>query len=244
MSHLHFDHAGGLLARRRRAGVPARHDRRPARRVGDRARRQPAARRQLRPARAAAGPRLGRARAGPTASARSCPACRSCPTGGHSAGHQAIVVAGAGDGGRPLAFFGDLCMRPWSANPRWVTAFDDFPLDSVEVKASLFRQAADEDWTSSCPTSRATRRPARRAIAIASGRARLSDELGATRRGRMTYAADVTSGRHEFLPFGRWSSPRRGLGCRQTQTDRRTTGLSSADSQIRRRDAERLRSRH
>jgi hypothetical protein len=38
-------------------------------------------------------------------------------------------------------------MRPWSANPRWVTAFDDFPLTSVEVKASLFAQAADEGWT-------------------------------------------------------------------------------------------------
>jgi hypothetical protein len=37
-------------------------------------------------------------------------------------------------------------MRPWSANPRWVSAFDDFPLDSVEVKASLFASAADEGW--------------------------------------------------------------------------------------------------
>jgi hypothetical protein len=38
-------------------------------------------------------------------------------------------------------------MRPWSANPRWVTAFDDFPLDSVVVKGELFAQAADEGWT-------------------------------------------------------------------------------------------------
>ena len=67
-------------------------------------------------------------------------------TGGHSAGHQAIVVRGTGPGARSLAFFGDLCMRPWAANPRWVTAFDDFPLDSVEVKGELFRRAADEDW--------------------------------------------------------------------------------------------------
>jgi len=37
-------------------------------------------------------------------------------------------------------------MRPWAANPRWVTAFDDFPLDSVVRKAELFGQAADEDW--------------------------------------------------------------------------------------------------
>jgi glyoxylase-like metal-dependent hydrolase (beta-lactamase superfamily II) len=68
------------------------------------------------------------------------------PTGGHSAGHQAIVVRAGGSGGRALAFFGDLAMRPWSANPKWVTAFDDFPLDSVLAKGELFRRAVDEDW--------------------------------------------------------------------------------------------------
>jgi len=65
-------------------------------------------------------------------------------TGGHSGGHQAVVVRGTN---RTVGFFGDLCMRPWSANPRWVPSFDDFPLTSVEVKASLFRQAAEEGWT-------------------------------------------------------------------------------------------------
>lgn len=74
-------------------------------------------------------------------------------TGGHSKGHQAIVVRGpgaragtAGTDGRTLAFFGDLGMRPWSANPRWVTSFDDFPLDSVEIKGELFERAASEHW--------------------------------------------------------------------------------------------------
>ena len=66
------------------------------------------------------------------------------PTGGHSAGHQGVVIRGQD---RTVAFFGDLCMRPWSANPRWVTAFDDFPLDSVLVKAALFARAAEEGWT-------------------------------------------------------------------------------------------------
>jgi glyoxylase-like metal-dependent hydrolase (beta-lactamase superfamily II) len=66
------------------------------------------------------------------------------PTGGHSAGHQAVVIRGVD---RTVGFFGDLCMRPWSANPKWVTAFDDFPLDSVTVKAALFARAADEGWT-------------------------------------------------------------------------------------------------
>src|SRR5258705_1797379 len=68
------------------------------------------------------------------------------PTGGHSTGHQAVIVRGTGDGAKNLAFFGDLLMRPWAANPRWVTAFDDFPLDSVSRKVELFAQAAEEDW--------------------------------------------------------------------------------------------------
>lgn len=68
------------------------------------------------------------------------------PTGGHSTGHQAVIVRGTGDGARTLAFFGDLLMRPWGANPRWVTAFDDFPLESVAKKGELFAQAVEEDW--------------------------------------------------------------------------------------------------
>jgi glyoxylase-like metal-dependent hydrolase (beta-lactamase superfamily II) len=69
------------------------------------------------------------------------------PTGGHSVGHQAIVVRGSGPSARTLAFFGDLAMRPWSANPKWVTAFDDVPLDSVLVKGELFARASAEGWT-------------------------------------------------------------------------------------------------
>ncbi len=65
-------------------------------------------------------------------------------TGGHSGGHQAIVIRGPD---QTIGFFGDLCMRPWSAHPRWVPSFDDFPLTSVEVKASLFKQATEEGWT-------------------------------------------------------------------------------------------------
>ena len=81
-------------------------------------------------------------------------------TGGHSGGHQAIVVRGSGG---TVGFFGDLCMRPWSANPRWVPSFDDFPLASVEVKASLFRQAAEEGWT--VVLSHEPRRPVGRLVA-------------------------------------------------------------------------------
>ena len=70
---------------------------------------------------------LGQAGLGRRASTRSCPACPSCPTGGHSTGHQAVIVRGAGEGARTLAFFGDLLMRPWAANPRWVTVVRRLP---------------------------------------------------------------------------------------------------------------------
>ena len=65
-------------------------------------------------------------------------------TSGHSGGHQAIIVRGSV---RTIGFIGDLFMRPWNANPRWVASFDDFPLTSVEVKARIFAEAAEEGWT-------------------------------------------------------------------------------------------------
>ena len=147
MSHLHFDHAGGLLLADGTKAFPR------ARIVAQRAEweialgDELAARGLLRPAGAAArgglGCRgLGRGRPGAAAGrVASCgPAATRRATRRSSCGARARVPV-------PLAFFGDLCMRPWSANPRWVTAFDDFPLDSVEVKGELFRRAVEDDWT-------------------------------------------------------------------------------------------------
>ncbi len=154
MSHLHFDHAGGLLDADGARAFPRATDRRPAGRVGDRPRRQPAARRVATTSPSCGSSATGAPRAGPTASARSCPGVSVVPTGGHSAGHQAIVVRGGGAGGRTLAFFGDLRMRPWSANPRWVTAFDDFPLDSVARQGRAVRAGPPtRAGSSSCRTS-------------------------------------------------------------------------------------------
>ena len=144
MSHLHFDHAGGLLradgsrAFPRASIVAQRAEWEIA--LGDNSRLvasydQPEIRlvREWGEADWADGER------------EVLPGVSVVPTGGHSAGHQAIVVRAPG--ARPLAFLGDLFMRPWAANPRWVTAFDDFPLDSVSVKGTLFARAAQEDWT-------------------------------------------------------------------------------------------------
>ena len=143
LSHLHFDHAGGLLAQDGSAAFP--RARIAAQRLewefalGDNPRLQASYEQgELRLVEQAgwAGAVDGEAEL--------LPGVTAIRTGGHSGGHQAVVVRGRE---RTVAFFGDLCMRPWSANPRWVTSFDDFPLTSVEVKVGLFRRAVEEGWT-------------------------------------------------------------------------------------------------
>ncbi len=63
--------------------------------------------------------------------------------GGHTPGSQATIIRGRE---RTLLFMGDLFMRPWQANPRWVTAFDDAAWISVDAKSSIFAEAAAEEW--------------------------------------------------------------------------------------------------
>ena len=143
MSHLHFDHAGGLVAADGSRAFPR------ARIVAQRAEWEIALGSNPRLVASYVQPELTLVRdwgvEGWVDGEREVlPGVSVVPTGGHSAGHQAIVVRAAG--APPLAFFGDLAMRPWSANPRWITSFDDFPLDSVLVKGTLFAQAADEGW--------------------------------------------------------------------------------------------------
>ena len=184
MSHLHFDHAGGLLRADGEQAFPHARDRRPAGRVGDRARRQPAARRLVRPARARAGQGLGRTGLGGWR-AGAAPGRHGHPDRRPLDRHQAIVVRGTGDGARTLAFFGDLFMRPWAANPRWVTAFDDFPLDSVAKKAELFAAGRRRGLARRrCRTSATTRSAGWSAIATASASSRSRTRRRRRRVGR------------------------------------------------------------
>ena len=143
VSHLHFDHAGGLLTAAGGRAFPR------ARVVAqaDEWRFALGANPRLQASYEQADLRLVEPWAAPEAAdgdEEIMPGVSVIRTGGHSGGHQALVVRGSNV---TVGFFGDLCMRPWSAHPRWIPSFDDFPLTSVEVKASLFRQAAEEGWT-------------------------------------------------------------------------------------------------
>jgi glyoxylase-like metal-dependent hydrolase (beta-lactamase superfamily II) len=145
LSHLHFDHAGGLLRADGERAFPH------ATIVAQKAEWQIALGDNPRLVASYVQPELELVQAWgeqgwSDGEKELMPGVSVIPTGGHSAGHQAIVVRGTGDAAGTLVFFGDLFMRPWGANPRWVTAFDDFPLDSVSQKAELFGQAADEGW--------------------------------------------------------------------------------------------------
>jgi glyoxylase-like metal-dependent hydrolase (beta-lactamase superfamily II) len=143
LSHLHFDHAGGLLtARGERAFPRARVCAQAVEwdfALGDNPRLQASYdQAELRLVEDWARP------GSPDGEAELLPGVSVIRTGGHSGGHQAIVVRGPAG---TVGFIGDLLMRPWSANPRWLPAFDDFPLTSVDVKERLFRQAVEEAWT-------------------------------------------------------------------------------------------------
>jgi glyoxylase-like metal-dependent hydrolase (beta-lactamase superfamily II) len=145
MSHLHFDHAGGLLRADGSKAFPR------ARIVAQRAEWDIALDDNSRIVASYDQPELRLVHEWGSEGAvdgetELLPGVSVVLTGGHSKGHQAVIVRGTGAAARTLAFFGDLGMRPWSANPRWVTSFDDFPLDSVEVKGELFARAAADGW--------------------------------------------------------------------------------------------------
>ena len=153
MSHLHFDHAGGLLRADGSRAFPR------ATIVAQRAEWEVALGDNPRLVASYVQPELALVRdwgaEGWAEGEREIlPGVSVVPTGGHSTGHQAIVVRSGGAGARPLAFFGDLLMRPWAANPRWVTVVRRLPARfGRRARPSCSRRPPTRTGSSSCRTS-------------------------------------------------------------------------------------------
>jgi glyoxylase-like metal-dependent hydrolase (beta-lactamase superfamily II) len=65
-------------------------------------------------------------------------------TGGHSRGHQATLVQGDGRAG--LLHLGDVLATQAQLPPTWVSALDDFPLDTIRAKREWLPKAAQQGW--------------------------------------------------------------------------------------------------
>ncbi len=72
-------------------------------------------------------------------------------TGGHTRGSQAVLL-GTPRAGHPEPagergiFWGDLIPTRWQIPVRWTSAFDDYPIQAVEVRNQLVTRAAAEGW--------------------------------------------------------------------------------------------------
>jgi glyoxylase-like metal-dependent hydrolase (beta-lactamase superfamily II) len=64
-------------------------------------------------------------------------------TGGHSEGHQVVFVRSKGE---TVLFFGDLMPTVHHLPPLWTMAYDLSPMDVIERKRELLEEAAAEGW--------------------------------------------------------------------------------------------------
>jgi glyoxylase-like metal-dependent hydrolase (beta-lactamase superfamily II) len=73
-------------------------------------------------------------------------------TGGHTRGSQAVLLGAQNGGARAedpqerAVFWGDLIPTRWQIPVRWVSAFDDYPISAVEIRNELVHRAAAEGW--------------------------------------------------------------------------------------------------
>jgi len=67
-------------------------------------------------------------------------------TGGHTRGSQAVLLGRAEANGERGIFFGDLIPTRWQLPVRWTSAYDDYPIEAVEVRQALVSRAAADGW--------------------------------------------------------------------------------------------------
>jgi len=71
------------------------------------------------------------------------PGLAAMVTGGHTAGHHALLFQ---SGGQTAAYLGDLCPTTAHLPTMWCMAYDVYPLDTRRRKPAVLGQAADENW--------------------------------------------------------------------------------------------------
>jgi len=65
-------------------------------------------------------------------------------TGGHNGGHQVVEIA---SGGEKAMHLGDLLPTHAHANPLWVMAYDNFPMEAIAAKEQWMKRGiADSAW--------------------------------------------------------------------------------------------------
>jgi glyoxylase-like metal-dependent hydrolase (beta-lactamase superfamily II) len=154
LTHLHYDHAGGMVDAGGRPVFPN------ARYVVQRDEAEAAHGDELRLAGLMEVEQLDLVRAaGQLAEVNGevelVPGVRVLRTGGHTRGSQAVLIGIERPGrraGDPLPdhaiFWGDLIPTRWQIPVRWTSAYDDYPIDAIEVRNVLIRRAAAEGWWS------------------------------------------------------------------------------------------------
>jgi glyoxylase-like metal-dependent hydrolase (beta-lactamase superfamily II) len=72
------------------------------------------------------------------------PGIRTLLTGGHTRGHQIVLMESRGE---KAVHLGDLLPTHAHFNPLWITAYDNFPLDSIQMKERYLKQyVAEGAW--------------------------------------------------------------------------------------------------
>ena len=151
VSHLHYDHAGGML------GPDGRPAFRNARYVVQREEAEAAHGDELRLQGIMEVEQLDAVRAAGQLAEVSgevelVNGVRVLRTGGHTRGSQAVLIGvergggRAGDPGDRAIFWGDLIPTRWQLPVRWTSAYDDYPIEAIEVRNELVALAAAEGW--------------------------------------------------------------------------------------------------